>query len=126
MSVIKLRAHHLLCLRGFKGKGYSPSFVKNFESILARVKQNPVIEIVEGGDEICSACPHFGNERCLKSASNDKKVKALDAKVRGRLNLSAGLKISYDKISHLVDEKIPVSKLREICGGCEWIEYCME
>jgi hypothetical protein len=123
MDAIKLRPHHLLCIRGFKGKGYSESFVENFREVMRRLEQNPAIEIVDGGDEICKACPHFKNEKCLKSENSEDKVRELDGMVISKLKLSIGMKMSYQEVSNLV-EKIPKSELPEICGRCEWIEYC--
>ena len=124
MGAIRLRPHHLLCIRGFKGSGYSERFVKNFQKVLRRLEQNPTIEVVEGGDEICSACPHFRSQKCLKSESSENKIRELDCRVISRLKLSTGVKMSYREVSNLV-RKIPKSELPEICGRCEWIKYCM-
>jgi hypothetical protein len=38
--VLKVRAHHLLCMQGFQGSGYSPEFVENFIKILDQVHEN--------------------------------------------------------------------------------------
>ena len=125
MDTVKLRPHHLLCTHRFKGRGYSEAFIENFREIKRRLEQNPVLEIVAGGDDICKACPHFKDERCLKSQNSDREVRKLDARVLSKLKLSTGIKIRYKEVADLV-EKIPNSELPEICGGCEWIEYCTE
>ena len=57
-----LRGHHLLCVHGFKGMGYSPSFVEKMKEIVADIR-NPEkdfdIKVVAGFDEACLACPHI-------------------------------------------------------------------
>lgn len=53
---MKLRAHHLICLLGFRGLGYSPEFVENMARIADQLRSFPhtVIEIVRRPDDICS------------------------------------------------------------------------
>ncbi len=50
---VRLRAHHLLCMLTYVGKGYSPAFVENYEVIAARLSAGEEIELVAGPDDIC-------------------------------------------------------------------------
>lgn len=50
---VRLRAHHLLCMLTYVGKGYSPAFVENYEAIAARLSAGEEIELVTGPDDIC-------------------------------------------------------------------------
>lgn len=75
--IIRFRPHHFLCLLSFQGKGYSPSFIQNFDTIKKQLEAAPnqSIEIVTGLDSICQACP----ERTTKGAcKKEKKVSSLD------------------------------------------------
>ncbi len=36
-SIINIRAHHLLCLQGFQGYGYSQDFVRNMAEIIKKI-----------------------------------------------------------------------------------------
>ena len=45
---VRLRAHHLLCMLTYVGKGYSPAFVENYEAIAARLSAGEEIEMVAG------------------------------------------------------------------------------
>ncbi len=43
---ITLRAHHLLCVLTYSGKGYSPAFVTNFDSVVRRLQAGEALEIL--------------------------------------------------------------------------------
>lgn len=58
MSPLKLRPHHGLCIPHFQGRGYSPAFVGQMEKVIAALQNNPPVQMVTGGDEICKACPN--------------------------------------------------------------------
>ena len=49
-----IRAHHLVCMRYFKGKGYSKEFISNFYKVINKLKNNQTIRIVNHPDIICS------------------------------------------------------------------------
>ena len=51
---VRLRAHHLLCMLTYIGKGYSPAFTDNMTVIAGRVSAGENVEIVDGPDEICA------------------------------------------------------------------------
>ncbi len=34
---VRLRAHHLLCLLTYVGKGYTPAFTANYDAVVARL-----------------------------------------------------------------------------------------
>lgn len=57
---IRIRAHHLLCIPGFQGYGYSSDFIIHMEKIISFLKSNPNadLQIVDNTDELCSRCPH--------------------------------------------------------------------
>ena len=37
---MRIRAHHLLCILGFRGLGYDKRFVQNMERIVSAVRHN--------------------------------------------------------------------------------------
>ncbi len=115
---IKLRAHHILCVLGFRGMGYNSSFVENFARVMDAAKGS-IVELVDGGDAICAACPNF-NGSCTKGEAE---VKAMDAKVLSLLGYSTGTGVDFEK-AKLEAKAIPWNTRQEICSGCEWLEYC--
>jgi uncharacterized protein len=45
---MKIRAHHILCTRAFRGKGYSESFIQNMRDVIDRIKTEGSIELLCG------------------------------------------------------------------------------
>ena len=83
---IKLRGHHLLCLRGFQGYGYSKDFVLNMTRINElRKTKDCIISLTNEPDDICSACPNLQDNMCENEKQNEIIVK-MDDEVLSRLN----------------------------------------
>ena len=61
---VRLRGHHLLCILTYKGKGYTPDFVKNFDAVVAAINDGEKIQIVDGSDDICAALRHGAEITC--------------------------------------------------------------
>lgn len=121
--MINIRAHHLLCMKYFKKKGYSKEFVLNFCEVMKVLKDNPVVRIIDNPDIICGACPHNDNGKCIKKGPNfENEIKEKDNKVMKHLEIKPNTKIKIIKARNLVDHKL--EKTREICKECEWLEYC--
>ncbi|HEX3014471.1 MAG TPA: DUF1284 domain-containing protein [Methanobacterium sp.] len=66
---MKIRAHHLLCMQGFQGYGYSEDFSKNMAEIIEILQNFPKhkIEIIAGTDVICAFCPYNINGSCQEN-----------------------------------------------------------
>lgn len=112
--MIRLRPHHLLCIRGFRGKGYSEAFIRNMSEIVANLNEaagqtdateyredygltsNPAcrgdsslnVMIVFGADDICRCCPHLTDEGVC---DQDEKVSAYDRRAAEVLGLCEGI-----------------------------------
>ena len=128
---MRLRAHHLLCLLGFRGLGYSPEFVANMDGIAERLRSSPetLIEIVCQPDDICSSCPFFGEKGCEhKGPSSEKKRRGQDTAVIERLNIKAGEKLNWLEVRERIRRAISLQDLEKICQDCQWLPlgYCVE
>ncbi len=128
---VSLRAHHLLCLHGFRGLGYDERFVENMAAVCERVRAEPGPEIVvvEEPDDICAPCPHAAGGACGKSGPEaEARVKELDRRVLRKLEVYPGQIFSCEEIMALVQEKITPEDLVLICEGCQWLpfDYCAE
>ena len=101
-----IRAHHLLCIQGFRGSGYNKEFIDNMSKVIEIIKSYPTlwIEITENCDIICSVCPHRENDLCQKEKKSWKKVQNLDRQVLIRLGLKKGAKILAEDIPYLIEE----------------------
>ena len=125
MSVIELRPHHALCVRFFEGKGYSEGFVSHMTDVIEKLcddtEDDTEIEITDGCDTICSACPENADGIC-RSAD---KVSEIDRRAAEYMGIKPGERISWSRISALaMDKIIDNGKLNDVCRDCKWIDIC--
>ncbi|SHH15297.1 DUF1284 domain-containing protein [Tepidibacter thalassicus] len=117
-----LRAHHLLCIQGYQGKGYNDEFVNNMTKITNTLKNNinTKIKIISKTDFICSKCPNnIGNGLC----KSEIKVNSLDTKTIKLLELKENKTYTYKEILNTIKEKLTLEKFEYICKNCEWFKY---
>lgn len=119
---MKLRAHHLLCIQGYQGRGYSDDFVHNMDQIVDMLKSNPKTKfrLVAETDSICQPCPsNLGNGLC----SVEEKILALDLKTLEALELREQEEYIYEEILQRIKIKLNQEKFKKICCSCEWFKY---
>lgn len=125
---LKIRGHHLLCVFGFRGLGYSPQFVENMTALVRSffAEEPAEVEIVAGCDDICRACPHVHDGECGMSEDAGPVVRDRDRAVLDRLGLAPGMGHSNDSLRCLVAGGVQGADLEELCAGCEWfpLGYC--
>lgn len=121
MGGVRLRPHHLLCIQGFRGQGYSPTFIANLARLKDMLNELPetMIEIADGADDICSFCPHLDRDVCMRPGQ---RVNELDGRVLERLGIMAGDTGSWADLTTSVRDKIDGDSLKELCHGCSWLD----
>ncbi|HEY3376337.1 MAG TPA: DUF1284 domain-containing protein [Armatimonadota bacterium] len=121
--VIKLRGHHLLCVFGFRGYGYSAEFVREMARIVLALRAPGTrVEIVAGVDDICCACPKRASGACARPESpRDRAVLAVLALPVGHVAAAATLFRS-------IARRVSGQQLTELCASCSWYDlgYCAE
>jgi len=128
---LSIRAHHLLCLHGFRGLGYDEEFVRNMAAIHRRLceEKDLKIKVVDTADDICESCPHILPDCCGRELPSGRSLsEELDHRVLAHLGIEAGQVFDKEEILSLVIEKIAPEDVAVICRGCEWqpFEYCSE
>ena len=68
---VRIRAHHLLCMLTYVGKGYTAAFTANYDRIVERLNAGEDILLVHGPDDICApllceSSAHCFNESVLR------------------------------------------------------------
>jgi hypothetical protein len=120
---LDLRAHHLLCLHGFRGLGYSPEFVTNMQQVVEALSRDAVlVEVGLGPDVICQPCPHLVDRPpCADPAGT-----ARDRLVLAALEVSPGTVKPWREWQERVAGRISPARLTEICEDCSWFPagYC--
>ena len=127
--MLKIRPHHILCMRAYSGNGYSEEFKIKIEGIIKEIqayneflqvdnlKENiKEVELVFYTDSICEKCPNkLGENLC----SSQEKVNLLDFKVINHFNLKEGI-YNYKDLEDLVYGSINECIFDDICKECEW------
>ncbi len=130
-NVIKLRAHHLLCMISWKGVGYTPAFTENYNKIIDRLKHETItIEIIKGKDDICAPLmpDNYPDYHCDNESVLIRDAKALiDINHYLGLNLSIGsqFKISEAYLTEM-RKKFQTFEIRSACVGCDWYQFCSD
>ena len=126
----RLRAHHLLCIFGFRGLGYSESFVSNMQAVVDLLFSagGAAVEVCHGCDDICAACPRAADGECTAGDGSGRTVMARDRRVLQAVGLKVGTRMSSGALARLVAGRIDGSTLERICAGCQWLAagYCRE
>lgn len=128
---LRIRAHTLLCLQGFRGEGYSAGFVANMAALHQRLDDDPSqwVEIMDAPDAICAACPHLLPTGCsLHGEGSELHMQAQDHDVLMRLGLHVGDRLPWGDILDRIRTSLTGEHLTEICGQCRWLPlgYCRE
>jgi hypothetical protein len=128
LNTTKIRAHHLLCMQGFQGYGYTQDFVTNMAQVIKDINSphDLEIEITTECDAICSHCPYNKEGVCEKNADSPTELKNMDIKVLKKLGLREGAKVKAKDIPSLIKRRLNDSDIEYICGNCEWKEKCYE
>lgn len=126
-SKIKIRAHHLLCMQGFQGYGYSQGFERNLEEIIDFLDSHPhtTLHVVAEVDVICEHCPHQKNGSCNKSVHSNFLMENMDLMVMKNLSIKVGQENLVGDLFFKVNEVFKTQKdVEDICGKCSWSEKC--
>ncbi|KHS57360.1 hypothetical protein QX51_08990 [Terrisporobacter othiniensis] len=127
--MLKIRPHHILCMRAYSGNGYSEEFKMKMEGIIKEIQayneflqvdnlkeEIKEVELVFYTDSICEKCPNkLGENLC----SSQEKVNLLDFKVINHFNLKEGI-YNYKDLEDLVYGSINECIFDDICKECEW------
>ncbi|RRI05494.1 DUF1284 domain-containing protein [Mesorhizobium tamadayense] len=123
---VRLRAHHLLCLLTYVGKGYSPAFTANYDKVVRRLGEGETVLIVSGPDDICAPLLSEPEPHCLRgSAAERDQLAARDVgELLGR-PIEDGARFSLDTARLATMRKAFSSgQTRQACLGCEWSDLC--
>lgn len=129
--MIKLRAHHLVCLSRFHNEGwYNKNFEKNFKSIFKKILLNPEVKIkvLRNCDDICLKCPHKSKDVCAKPSKYKIShwVRVMDNKVMRLTKIKPNSIHTAENAFNMIIDKIKNKDLREICKGCEYLSSCLK
>ncbi|WP_346234947.1 DUF1284 domain-containing protein [Lysinibacillus telephonicus] len=116
----KLRGHHLFCLLGYRGMGYSEEYVKNMTHIHQTLKSNPntLVQLVKGPDQLCEKYPNSGEYHC-----QDQNIYERDAVILEKMDLKIGQILKWEEIESRVRKHVIPTDIHSICETCSWRSY---
>jgi hypothetical protein len=127
---LSVRGHHLLCMLGFRGLGYSAEFVVSMRAVVDAFLSEPppTVRVVVDADAICSACPHLKEGACARRDSSEQRVRAKDRAVLDALGVEPGQRLPASELRARVAERVTVATLDSLCARCSWWGhgYCAE
>jgi len=123
---VYLRAHHLLCILTYIGKGYSPAFTNNMTVIAGRISTGEMIQIVEGPDDICAPRRAENDAHCRDDSIHHRDRQA--AKDVGQiltLQIGPGTKLCLDTYAlKRLRAAFTQHQIRSACISCQWENLC--
>jgi hypothetical protein len=122
---LRLRPHHLLCLRFF---GIEPPDRGNeFECVSREIREilisneDDLIEVTYGVDYLCGYCPYLGENKCISPFGEEEKVRRWDTRVMDGLNLKYGNRKTAGELRRLINHNAPLDFCRD---RCPWKTIC--
>lgn len=128
MDVRILRGHHLLCVHGFQGMGYSPRFIEKMTTIVQDIRNEKIdypIKVVATVDDACHACPHRLKEKCSADEGSQQHVLSMDQKVIDHLQLTINETYFKSELMERTKAMVKPEDLDFLCDGCSWLSYGM-
>ncbi|KKI88432.1 hypothetical protein WQ54_31705 [Bacillus sp. SA1-12] len=116
----KLRGHHLFCLLGYRGMGYSPEYVANMTRLHQTLRNNPKtrINLVKGPDQLCEKYPNSGEYHC-----QNENIYKRDEAILNIMGLEIGQILSWEDIETRIQKHVSTSDLQNVCKNCSWRSY---
>ncbi|MCL6518103.1 DUF1284 domain-containing protein [Alicyclobacillus sp.] len=116
----RLRGHHLLCLLGYRGMGYSREYAENMTRLHSALRAHPAtpIELVSGPDDLCACFPADQPYHC-----EERVVHARDAAVLSRLGLTVGTRTTWRDLEAGMAQAFVPEDIPELCSTCPWLPY---
>jgi hypothetical protein len=119
---VRIRAHNLLCIQGFVGKGYSPEFVANMTAVIESLGDESEVTVTAEPDVICEACPNLAPSGCaLHGEGTEQGIVRQDRDVMARLGVEEGSSLPWRALVDRIAARVAPDDLDAICGSCPWL-----
>lgn len=123
---VELRAHHLLCLLTYVGKGYSAEFTANYDAVAVRLSAGEDVLVVSGPDDICAPLLGQVDAHCWGDS-----VDLRDERAAEDLTILLGRPVCPGTSVTLGPELLAQMRAafaghvtRRACSRCAWTDLC--
>ncbi|MCV9884309.1 DUF1284 domain-containing protein [Metabacillus halosaccharovorans] len=116
----KLRGHHIFCLLGYRGMGYSKDYIENMTRLHQTLREMPKtsVQLISGPDHLCDKYPNNGKYHC-----QDDHIYERDAVILEKLGLKIGQILKWEEIEAIINKRIIPSDIQTVCKSCYWRTY---
>lgn len=116
----RLRGHHIFCLLGYRGMGYSKEYVENMTRLHHTLRKNPetLVQLVNGPDQLCEKYPNSGEYHC-----QDGNIYQMDAAILEKIGLKFGQILKWEDIESRIQKHVIPSDIQAVCKTCSWRSY---
>lgn len=123
---MRLRPHHLLCVQGYRGKGYDDGFRDNMGRIARTLAEDPSlpVTVIDGPDDICAACPHLREGRCTWEEAGEEAVREHDHALLQAFGLRDGDVTTIRDVRAMASDPGASEVVAHYCGTCPWWSDC--
>lgn len=120
-----LRAHHVMCVTTFAGKGYSPGFVQEMTRVWRGIRAGEVqrVRVTAEADPVCGACPHLQDAEDPRSCRFHASTSSRDHRMLATMGWTEGQEIDLVQALDVVHEQ-HASLMEQVCTGCNWVSIC--
>lgn len=125
MDVLRLRGHHLICLHFFRGEGYDRPFIENLSAIIGMAEGGKPVAVLEGPDDVCSACPYLKSAGCEYEENAEGSIRDMDADALRLLRARFGDVVMWPALRERLEGIVPEWK-KLYCKDCAWLNACLK
>lgn len=120
MELIQLRGHHLFCLLGFRGMGYSEAYAMNMKDIHQQLREQPhtIVRVISGADDLCAKFPCDQPYHC-----DAMRVFEQDQAFLHVLQLRIGDELTWQDIEKRMQTFATPDLIERVCFDCQWRKY---
>lgn len=118
---IRLMGHHHLCVGAFDKLLNDPGFSMEYAELVSKLNPSPEMEIesIYGYDVFCYQCGYWSEEEGRCSTGWKNKI-SKDAAVLNHLGLKTGQITPFERMQHLLAERITPKTLERFCSAGKW------
>ncbi|SFT48247.1 DUF1284 domain-containing protein [Mesorhizobium sp. YR577] len=123
---VRIRAHHLLCMLTYAGKGYSAAFTANYNGIVERLGKGEDMLLVAGPDDICQPLLGDDDAHCRRESvieRDGRAAAAVEALTGSAVRPGEVFILDASRLSQM-RSAFQAGTVRQACGGCEWFDLC--
>ncbi|WP_301107468.1 DUF1284 domain-containing protein [Sporosarcina sp.] len=118
--MIKLRGHHIFCLLGYRGMGYSEEYVENMTKVHTILREQPdtMIQVIQGTDDLCAKFPDDQPYHC-----EDKGIYVRDSEILKKLGLTYSDVLPWREVERRIRTHVVPEDIAVVCKTCSWRDY---